>query len=112
MGYLPEWVLAGDGENDSWGGGRYQNPGHGHTSPFYPFYDSGDYTCIKDAQAEYWDQAGTTGSNAGCYRMVQGGARYSAGRWTGGNVTDLRTTTDLCNQYYGGTLIGVNWPGG
>lgn len=189
LGYLPEWVVAGDGENESWGGGNYQDPtawAHavavtpvaritslgvpqacaqafqeadpnptdynnwiGYACYSYPdirqlfnaiqvagphltpaavdqgyhaippymshdpeqpacYYEPGDYTCIKDAQAVYWDNTGTTGGNPGCYRMMQGGARYTAGHWPSGNVTKQENPSDPCNQYFGGALFGTD----
>jgi hypothetical protein len=74
------------------------------TNPHVPacFYEIGDYTCVKDAQVEWWDSSGTTdGSRAGCWRMMEGGRRYFADRWPDGDVMAQRAPGDPCNNYYG-----------
>jgi len=64
------------------------------------FYDPGDYTCVKDAVAEWWDPAGVTpgSSQPGCMRVMEGGRRYLAGSWPDGDVEAQRGTaaTDPC----------------
>jgi hypothetical protein len=52
------------------------------------FYLPGDYTCVKDAQAEIWDANGQPpGDNRpGCWRSIEGGRRYLATDWPEGNV--------------------------
>lgn len=52
------------------------------------FYLPGDYTCVKDAQAEIWDANGQPpGDNRpGCWKAIEGGRRYTAGRFPEGNV--------------------------
>jgi hypothetical protein len=67
------------------------------------YYEPDDYTCVKDAQVEWWDSSGqSSASTPGCYRMVEEGKRYRAGTWPNGNVADLkRPGVDQCNNYLG-----------
>lgn len=69
------------------------------------FYYSGDYTCVKDAALEWWDPAGndpeygsTSGSGAsGCWRMVEGGARY-LDNWPDRELSSAKKQlNDACN---------------
>jgi hypothetical protein len=65
------------------------------------FYDAGDFTCVKDAQAEWWD-SNTTANNGrpGCWKMAEGGKRYLAGKWPSGDViAQRRTASDICNGW-------------
>ncbi|HEX9889616.1 MAG TPA: hypothetical protein VGA69_09080, partial [Nitriliruptorales bacterium] len=79
------------------------------TDPRVPacFYDPGDYTCVKDAAAMWWDPDGAnnfgTGasSNEGCWRMAEGGRRYLVDRWPEGDVIAQQAPDDPCNQYSG-----------
>jgi hypothetical protein len=63
------------------------------------FYEADDYTCVKDAQAEWWDPEGRAPgqSQPGCWRMMQGGKRYLARRWLSGDVDEQRSPDDPCN---------------
>jgi hypothetical protein len=65
------------------------------------YYDTGDYTCVKDSLAETWDPDGraTATSSPGCYRMVENGLRHVAGKWPAGNINDGFTGTEECNRY-------------
>lgn len=68
------------------------------------FYLPGDYTCVKDAVAEWWDASGLTpndprSSRPGCWRINPSGRRYIAGSWPTGDVLNLRTPGDVCNYY-------------
>ena len=71
------------------------------THPEVPacFYLPGDYTCVKDAQAMYWDAAGRApGSDEpGCWRSIDKGKRYFADEWSNDNVS-LRAD-EPCNGY-------------
>ncbi|HEX9890247.1 MAG TPA: hypothetical protein VGA69_12255 [Nitriliruptorales bacterium] len=73
------------------------------TDPRVPacFYDPGDYTCVKDAVAEFWDaeEPNPNGVTVGCWRMVQDGRRYLTGQWPDGNIDAQATPQDLCNSY-------------
>jgi hypothetical protein len=71
------------------------------TDPRVPscYYEPGDYTCVKDAVAEWWDPSGEDpGSGArGCWRVMEGGRRYTAGTWKPDNVDAQRSPSDPCN---------------
>ncbi|HEX9889896.1 MAG TPA: hypothetical protein VGA69_10490, partial [Nitriliruptorales bacterium] len=88
---------------DSMDRGFHAIPGVHSPEPAVPacFYVPGDYTCVKDMQAQWWDPQGATpGSNQpGCARMMEGGRRYLAGTWPEGDVEAQRGTpaTDPCN---------------
>lgn len=65
------------------------------------FYSQGDYTCVKDAQLERWDPSADSGQ--GCYRMIEGGQRYTADTWPDGNITaQYDPNTAPCNTYDSG----------
>lgn len=60
-------------------------------------YSPGDYTCVKDAQVDWWDGlrgksqpaggVGPTGAQTGgCWRAMEQGRRYEAGQWPPGNI--------------------------
>lgn len=71
------------------------------------FYEPGDYTCVKDAAAGWWDPTATnnlaTGatSNQGCWRMAEGGQRHLINDWPDGDVIAQQGPDDPCNQYSG-----------
>lgn len=67
------------------------------------FYDPGDYTCVKDAQAMWWDPdgiaPGTGGAeNRGCWRSAAGGRRFLAGGWPAGELYAFDSADDPCNN--------------
>ena len=74
-------------------------------SPLVPtcYYLSGDYSCVKDAIAEWWDPSGTPPgqSVSGCYRVTEGGRRYLAGGWRDDDVRAEQRSSDQCNSYSG-----------
>ncbi len=74
------------------------------------FFDPGDYTSVKDAQEEWWDPAGRTKGAAepGCWRMVNQGKRYLAGKWSGGDQV-FANPSDPCNDF--GGAIQTKTPG-
>jgi hypothetical protein len=79
-------------------------------SPLVPacYYEPGDYTCIKDATAMYWDRDGTApGSNSpGCWRMPDEGKRYTAEEWPAQDISArARPDRDPCNGY---SALSVN----
>jgi hypothetical protein len=82
--------------------GYHAIPDKPSTDPFVPacYFDPGDYTCIKDAQLQYWDASGhspgTTGG--GCLRMIEEGKRYVAGTWPERDISALRGPDDDCNR--------------
>jgi len=63
------------------------------------YYLPGDYTCVKDAQAQWWDPNGQPRDHGGtgCWRMMESGHRYLAGQWPPGDVEAQRTPDDPCN---------------
>lgn len=61
------------------------------------FYNSGDFTCVKDATAMWFDPSGSVGGNPGCWRMPDNGKRYLPDGWPTGNVESQRTAKDPCN---------------
>jgi hypothetical protein len=63
------------------------------------FYASDDYTCVKDAQATWWDPTGQApgASSKGCWRMMEAGLRHLAAGWPGGDVDAQRRADDACN---------------
>ncbi|MBV8692199.1 MAG: hypothetical protein JOZ37_12985 [Actinobacteria bacterium] len=80
------------------------------TNPMVPacFYDVNDYTCVKDAKVEHWDQTGRTSTaqqTPGCYRGTEQAKRYLTGTWPPGNATAQDTPNDPCDAYDGGYLI-------
>src|SRR5258708_30884600 len=74
-------------------------PPHSSSSPFPPPSSSmlNDFTCVKDAQAQWGDPAGNNGSvSAGCWRMDESGRRDVAGKWPAGDRTTHQTGTAIC----------------
>ena len=73
------------------------------TDPATPscYYEPNDFTCVKDAQAMWWDPAAKAqNSRAGCWKMAEGGRRYTAGQWPAGDVLAQKDITkDVCNGY-------------
>jgi len=67
------------------------------------FYDPGDYSCVKDAHEAWWDSTAPDPNResgaVGCWRMVQGGKRYLAGTWEGGDI--IFNPNDTCNGIKG-----------
>ena len=65
------------------------------------FYEPNDYTCVKDAQAMFWDPNGQVYSESqkGCFRMVDGGERHVAGKWPNHNIDVDKKLSQPCNQY-------------
>lgn len=79
-------------------------------------YRAGDFSCLKDAEAEIWDSTytnpsgepvgvyplfgslGTSQSAVGCWRSISGGARYLPGHWPPGNVDAQLTGREACND--------------
>lgn len=72
------------------------------------FYRPGDYTCVKDAFVEHFDQTANNGD--GCFRMTEGAKRYFAGVWPPGNVTDQERPDDPCNSYTVGVKVTTQPP--
>ncbi|MBW3668537.1 MAG: hypothetical protein KY443_04915 [Actinobacteria bacterium] len=76
------------------------------------YYEPGDYTCTKDAVAQWWDPNGNSPNNdrPGCWRMAEDGKRYIGGDWPSGDVPTQRTSADRCNGFNGGGLTNPNPP--
>jgi len=70
--------------------------------PFTPacFYEPGDFTCVKDAMAMYWDEAASVGGETGCWRLPEEGHRFLENGWYEGNIDGQATGTDPCHVYY------------
>ncbi len=78
-------------------------------SPLVPacYYEPGDYTCIKDGTAMYWDTNGRApGSNApGCWRMPDEGKRYTADAWPDAELSSrANPSRDPCNGFSAGAV--------
>lgn len=71
------------------------------------FYLPNDYTCIKDGTAKIWDADGQApgDSRPGCWRAIEGGARYLPGEWPEGNIDAQLTGDEPCSGYSAGVLI-------
>ena len=78
------------------------------TGPNQPscYYLPGDYTCVKDAVAQWWDSSApgeNTGGPAptkgfsGCYRMGNDGNRYLPGDWPEGDILNMQRDGQICN---------------
>jgi hypothetical protein len=79
------------------------------------YYEPADYTCVKDAQASYWDpEALAPGASdyTGCYRMASGGKRYRANTWPPGDILNLvkGDQGDPCNSFTQTQYINNNPP--
>jgi hypothetical protein len=85
--------------------GYHAIPPKASTSPYQPscFYEPGDYSCVKDAVAEWFDVNTPCGSGAssspGCYRMWRNGQRFLPGQWPEGDATVGRSLNDVLNLY-------------
>lgn len=70
------------------------------------FYEPGDYTCVKDAIAQWWDPS-AAGANSrgpapfkgfnGCYRVGNDGQRYLPGDWPAGDILNMQAPNHICN---------------
>ncbi|HEX9890044.1 MAG TPA: hypothetical protein VGA69_11235 [Nitriliruptorales bacterium] len=67
------------------------------------FYDPGDYTCVKDGVAMWWDANSTApgASSPGCWRMPEGGQRYFGEAWPRTDAAARWAEQDPCNGYSG-----------
>ena len=95
--------------------GYHAIPRIASTNPKVPacFYDPGDYTCVKDAVAMWWDPNGRApgATQNGCWRMPDGGRRYLTGTWPAGDAAGGRTPNDVCNSYEARILLRTAPPG-
>jgi hypothetical protein len=79
------------------------------------YYDAGDYTCVKDAQSEWWDPTGresNTSSAQGCWREIQSGKRYFPTIWPDGNMRAQENGTEPCNRFDSSYLVNPAPPSG
>jgi len=78
------------------------------TNRFLPtcYYEPGDYTCVKDAIAQWWDPTAAganTGAAApfkgfqGCYRVGNDGQRFLPGQWPEGDILTMKAPGQICN---------------
>jgi hypothetical protein len=71
------------------------------------FYNTDDYSCVKDMVPMYWDPTPTppNGSEPGCFRMPQQARRYIVGDYPDGEATSFwDRQKDPCNGYGGSAL--------
>ena len=72
------------------------------------FFEPNDYTCVKDAEVEWFDSRAEAPSNSqlGCYKMMEGGKRYLTGTWPDGDVLKQKNVGgDACNGYDGDNTL-------
>ena len=70
------------------------------------FYEPGDYSCVKDAVAQWWDPS-AAGANSrgpapfkgfnGCYRVGNNGQRFLPGDWPAGDILTMKAPGQVCN---------------
>ncbi|HUR49547.1 MAG TPA: hypothetical protein VMY88_08500 [Acidimicrobiales bacterium] len=72
------------------------------------YYAPGDYTCVKDGTILWYDsqfQDENSVNTPGCWRLTDGGQRYTPGQWPGGNAMAQRKDSDPCNGNLGGRNV-------
>ncbi len=79
------------------------------------FYDVGDYSCVKDGVAMWWDANAVAPNNtdSGCWRMVQNAKRYlnpPHGGFPAQEFTTTKSNSDVCNGYGGLALTFLAGP--
>ncbi|HUR47947.1 MAG TPA: hypothetical protein VMY88_00255 [Acidimicrobiales bacterium] len=68
------------------------------------YYEPGDYTCVKDSVAMWWDPAAIApgGNQPGCWRMPEGGRRFLPGQQPQEDLASRRNpAADPCNSING-----------
>ncbi len=71
------------------------------------FYNTGDYTCVKDGTAMWWDANAIppNSSNPGCWKLINKAKRYLFGQFPSQEISTMRDPgTDECNGYGGHAL--------
>ena len=68
------------------------------------YYEPGDYTCVKDGVAMWWDRNAVNPADTtpGCWREPHGGKRYLNTGWPDADLATLKTNdinVDPCNSY-------------
>ncbi|HEX9889895.1 MAG TPA: hypothetical protein VGA69_10485 [Nitriliruptorales bacterium] len=84
--------------------GFHAIPAYRSADPSIPacYFAPGDYTCIKDAAAWYWDADGNAADgSSGCWRASVGGQRHTAETWPQADVLTLATSSDPCSRFVG-----------
>lgn len=74
------------------------------------YYGPGDYTCVKDGTILWYDsqfQDENSANTPGCWRLLDGGARYTPGLWSSGNSMAQRKDSDPCNGNLGGRQVAA-----
>lgn len=88
--------------------GLHAIPGVQESNPQTPacFFNAGDYTCLKDSIAMWWDPTARSqfSQGPGCYRVPNRGRRYLPGGWPSGNVDSQKGASDTCNGYIKGSF--------
>ena len=78
------------------------------------FYNTNDYTCVKDNQIEIWDDQALPqeGNRAGCWRVIADAKRYIQPEWPAGNIDSNLDQLGPCNNYSvpSGQITGVPQP--
>jgi hypothetical protein len=71
------------------------------------FYNLGDYTCVKDGIAMWWDSSAVppNSSSQGCWKMVNNAKRYLFGQFPAQEIMTMKNAAaDQCNGYGGHAL--------
>ncbi len=71
------------------------------------FYNLGDYTCVKDGIAMWWDSSAVppNSSSQGCWKMVNQAKRYLFGQFPAQEIMTMKNAgVDQCNGYGGHAL--------
>jgi hypothetical protein len=70
------------------------------------FYNSNDYSCVKDGIVMYWDatQVPPNDPDMGCWRMVGNAKRYLFGQFPQQEFSTTRSNSDACNGFEGTAL--------
>lgn len=71
------------------------------------FYNTGDYTCVKDGVAMWWDAQAVApnASDPGCWKNIQNAKRFLIGQFPNTEISTQRNPgADICNGYGGNAL--------
>jgi hypothetical protein len=68
------------------------------------FYDTGDYTCVKDNTIQVWDDqtAPPDENRNGCWRIIRNGARHFPGEYPEGNLDVDFAARGGCSSFSAG----------
>lgn len=98
--------------------GNHAIPKVRSTTPYVAacFYLPGDYTCVKDANVQWWDPNAPDPEGAenarGCYRMVLGGERFITNGWQDIPDPFRGGANDPCNNRDGDRFANPYGPTG